>query len=33
MVGSTPEQFRQWILRETTAWRKVVQDTGIKLEE
>jgi tripartite-type tricarboxylate transporter receptor subunit TctC len=33
MVGSTPEQLRTHIAAESTRWRKVVQDTGIKLEE
>ena len=32
-VGSTPEQFRQLIMTETTSWRKVVNDTGIRLGE
>lgn len=32
-VGSTPEQFRQLIATETASWRKVVNDTGIKLGE
>lgn len=32
-VSSTPEQFRQHILTEVTRWRKVVADSGIKLEE
>ena len=32
-VGSTPAQLRQLIVTETTRWKKVVQDTGIKLEE
>ncbi len=32
-VGSTPEQFRQHISAEISRWRKVVADTGIKLEE
>ena len=31
MVGSTPEQFRQHIATEAARWRKVAQDTGIKL--
>ena len=30
-IGSTPEQFRDYIATETTRWRKLVQDTGIKL--
>ena len=32
-VGSTPAQFRQLIVTETARWQKVVQETGIKLEE
>ena len=32
-VGSTPEQLRQLITMETVRWRKLVNDTGIKLEE
>jgi tripartite-type tricarboxylate transporter receptor subunit TctC len=32
MVGSTPEEFRQLIVREVNAWRKVVKETGIKVE-
>ena len=31
-VGSTPEQFRQFIATDVARWRKVVQDAGIKLE-
>ena len=31
-VGSTPEQFRQFIAAEVPRWRKLVQDTGIKVE-
>lgn len=33
MIGSTPEQFRQVIVREVNAWRKVVKETGIRLED
>ncbi len=33
MIGSSPEQFRQLIVREVAAWKKVVKDTGIKLED
>jgi len=33
VVGSTPEQLRRLVAREVLAWRKVVQDTGIKLED
>jgi len=32
MVGSTPQQFRQVLLAEMARYRKLVQDTGIKLE-
>jgi len=32
-IGSTPEQFKQHISTEIARWRKVVADTGIKLEE
>ena len=31
-VGSTPEQFRQFIAAEVPRWRKLVRDTGIKVE-
>ena len=31
-VGSTPEQFRQFIATDIARWRKVVADAGIKLE-
>ena len=33
MVGSTPEQFKQLILTEIGRWKKLVVETGIKLEE
>ena len=33
MVGGTPDQLRRHIVAETTRWRKVVETTGIKLEE
>ncbi len=33
MVGSTPEQFRQLLVTETSRWRKVVQDNRIKMED
>ena len=33
MVGSTPQQFRQVLTAEMARYRKLVQDTGIKLEE
>ena len=32
-IGSTPAQFKQHISSEIARWQKVVQDTGIKLEE
>ena len=31
-VGSSPEQFRQFIVADIARWRKVVRDAGIKLE-
>ena len=33
MVGSTPAQFRQVIASEIARYKKIVADTGIKLEE
>lgn len=33
MVGSTPQQLRQVIVSEMSRYRKLIQDTGIKLEE
>lgn len=33
MVGSTPQQFRQVLLAEMARYKKLVQETGIKLEE
>ena len=33
LIAGTPEQMRQLIAREITLYRKLVQDTGIKLEE
>lgn len=33
MVLNTPEQFRTFIEAEMQRWRKLVQDTGMKLEE
>ena len=33
MVGSTPEEFGQVIISETTRYRRIVQDNNIKLEE
>jgi tripartite-type tricarboxylate transporter receptor subunit TctC len=32
-VGSTPEQFRQHIVTETTRWRNLIKETGIKPAE
>ena len=32
-VGGSPEQLRQLIAAEALRWRKLVQDTGMKLEE
>jgi len=31
--GNTPEQFRQYLAPQFDRWRKLVQETGIKLEE
>jgi tripartite-type tricarboxylate transporter receptor subunit TctC len=31
-VGSTPEQFRQLIIREVARWRKLVKDIDLKIE-
>lgn len=31
-VGSTPEQFRQFIADEIPRWRKVVKESGIRVE-
>jgi tripartite-type tricarboxylate transporter receptor subunit TctC len=33
MVANTPEEFRQFIAVEMTRWRKLVQETGMKIEE
>jgi len=33
MIGSTPEFLRQLIVTEINRWEKLVQETGIKLEE
>lgn len=30
-IGSTPQQFREYIVTETHRWRKLVQETGIRL--
>lgn len=32
MIGSTPAQFAQAVTAEATRWRKLVDDTGMKLE-
>ena len=32
-IGSSPEQFRQLLIAETTLWRKVVHDSGIAMED
>ena len=32
LVGSTPEQFGQFIAADLSKWRKVIADTGVKLE-
>ena len=31
-VGSTPEQFRQHLITEIARWKKVVRDTGLRVE-
>ena len=31
-IGSTPEQFRQFIATETLVWRKLIRETGVKVE-
>lgn len=31
-VGSTPEQFQQLIAAEVPRWRKVVKDSGMRME-
>ena len=33
MVGSTPEQFRQYLAENHARWRNVVQTTGVKLAQ
>jgi len=33
MIGSTPEQLRNYVADESARWRKVVTDAGIKLVE
>ena len=33
MVGNTPQQFAEIIAVESERWRKLVQATGIKLED
>ena len=33
LVGNTPAQFRQFIATDSAVWKKVIQETGIKLEE
>jgi len=32
LVGSSPEEFRQRIVSETDLWRRIVKDTGMKVE-
>ena len=32
LVGSTPEELRQHLVRETEQWRKLIKETGMKLE-
>jgi len=33
VVGSTPEELRRLVAREVPAWRKIVQESGAKLED
>jgi hypothetical protein len=33
MIGSSPEYLRKYISDEAARWRKVVNDSGIKLAE
>ena len=33
MVGNTPQQFRQVIATESERWSKLVQDTGITVDD
>ena len=33
MVGNTPAQFRQIIISETARWKKLIQETGIELDQ
>ncbi len=32
LVGSTPEELRQHLVRETEQWRKLIRETGMKVE-
>jgi tripartite-type tricarboxylate transporter receptor subunit TctC len=32
LVGSTPEQMREFVLKDIAKWQKVIRDAGIKLE-
>ena len=32
MIGSTPEQFTQAVVAEASRWRKLVDETGLKLD-
>jgi tripartite-type tricarboxylate transporter receptor subunit TctC len=32
-VGSTPEEYRAFVVEEITRWRKVITDAGIKMEQ
>jgi hypothetical protein len=32
LVGSTPEQLRQLMSTETSRWRSLIRDAGLKLE-
>lgn len=33
MVGNTPSQFRQILVQDMARWRKLIQESGIKLED
>jgi len=33
MIGSTPEQFTLAVSTEAARWRKLVHETGMKLEQ
>jgi tripartite-type tricarboxylate transporter receptor subunit TctC len=33
MIGSTRQEFTKFVIAEAVRWKKVVADTGLKLEE